>query len=247
MYSLIRHAQPGRTAARSDPRRPLPRRRGGGGRRRTGGHGRARRSERRGGSVWGVGAGLLLQAPLGWWTLEAIGTEQFMAGVGPGDAGRGFGGGGRGRLRADAGARTDWPRPMLVTMVGVLVGCCWWRGWWQCGNTRGKTSDDAIRSRSVVLAASLGALAAAARSAGRAGARGPLAAQAHGRAGRRGPDRHRAPHRQLARGRDSRSASVAPAPLGADPPRRARPSISRPPSTWSTCCSRRSWWRWSSC
>ena len=25
----------------------------------------------------GVGAGLVLQAPLGWWTLKAIGTEQF--------------------------------------------------------------------------------------------------------------------------------------------------------------------------
>jgi hypothetical protein len=30
------------------------------------------------GALWGVFAGLVLQAPLGWITLRAIGTERFM-------------------------------------------------------------------------------------------------------------------------------------------------------------------------
>jgi hypothetical protein len=30
------------------------------------------------GIVWGLLVGLLLQAPLGWWTLRAIGTERFL-------------------------------------------------------------------------------------------------------------------------------------------------------------------------
>src|SRR6478752_6113588 len=28
---------------------------------------------------WGVGVGLVLQAPLGWWAIQSIGTERFMA------------------------------------------------------------------------------------------------------------------------------------------------------------------------
>jgi hypothetical protein len=28
---------------------------------------------------WGVGVGLVLQTPLGWWAVQSIGTERFMA------------------------------------------------------------------------------------------------------------------------------------------------------------------------
>ena len=28
---------------------------------------------------WGVGVGLVLQTPLGWWAIQSIGTERFMA------------------------------------------------------------------------------------------------------------------------------------------------------------------------
>ena len=28
---------------------------------------------------WGVGVGLVLQTPLGWWAIRSIGTERFMA------------------------------------------------------------------------------------------------------------------------------------------------------------------------
>jgi len=28
---------------------------------------------------WGVGVGVLLQTPLGWWAIQSIGTERFMA------------------------------------------------------------------------------------------------------------------------------------------------------------------------
>jgi heme A synthase len=27
--------------------------------------------------AWGVGLGLLVQAPLGWWTVRSVGTERF--------------------------------------------------------------------------------------------------------------------------------------------------------------------------
>ena len=30
------------------------------------------------GILWGLATGLLLQAPLGWWTLRAVGTERFL-------------------------------------------------------------------------------------------------------------------------------------------------------------------------
>ncbi len=77
-------------------------------------------SEWRGGIVWGLGAGLLLQAPLGWWTLKAIGTEQFFLVWGLGMLAR------FGVLAVAAFALMGTPdrlaSPMLVTMVSVLVG-----------------------------------------------------------------------------------------------------------------------------
>jgi heme A synthase len=71
------------------------------------------------GMVWGLLVGLLLQAPLGWWTLRAIGTENFLTvwvlGIVV-------------RLAVVAiaafaliPALGDEAAPMLVTMVGVLV------------------------------------------------------------------------------------------------------------------------------
>jgi hypothetical protein len=77
-------------------------------------------SEWRGGIVWGLGAGLLLQAPLGWWTLMAIGTDRFFMVWGLGMLVR------FGVLAVAAlalmGAPDRVAAPMLVTMVGVLVG-----------------------------------------------------------------------------------------------------------------------------
>ena len=32
----------------------------------------------RGEVIWGVGTGLILQAPLGWWALRSIGRDEFM-------------------------------------------------------------------------------------------------------------------------------------------------------------------------
>ena len=71
------------------------------------------------GMAWGLIVGLLLQAPLGWWTLRAIGTDRFltvwMLGI-------------LVRLAVVAVAALtvipalgDAAAPMLVTMVGVLV------------------------------------------------------------------------------------------------------------------------------
>jgi hypothetical protein len=77
-------------------------------------------SEWRGGIVWGLGVGLLLQAPLGWWTLKAIGREQFFMVWGLGMLAR------FGVLAVAAFALMGAPdrvaAPMLVTMVSVLVG-----------------------------------------------------------------------------------------------------------------------------
>ena len=71
------------------------------------------------GMAWGMIAGLVLQAPLGWWTLRAIGTERFLTLWGLGILVRlsvlaiaAF---------ATIPALGDAAAPMLVTMVGVLV------------------------------------------------------------------------------------------------------------------------------
>jgi len=71
------------------------------------------------GMAWGMIAGLLLQAPLGWWTLRAIGTERFLTLWGLGILVRlsvvaiaAF---------ATIPALGDEAAPMLVTMVGILV------------------------------------------------------------------------------------------------------------------------------
>ena len=71
------------------------------------------------GMAWGLIAGLVLQAPLGWWTLRAIGTERFLTLWGLGILVR-F------AVVAIAAFATipalgDAAAPMLVTMVGILV------------------------------------------------------------------------------------------------------------------------------
>ena len=69
--------------------------------------------------AWGLVTGLLLQAPLGWWTLRSIGTDSFLMvwvlGI-------------LVRLAVVAiaafaliPALGDEAAPMLVTMVGILV------------------------------------------------------------------------------------------------------------------------------
>jgi hypothetical protein len=76
-------------------------------------------AESRAGIAWGLVTGVLLQAPLGWWTLRAIGTQSFLTvwllGI-------------LVRLAVVAVAAFavipalgDEAAPMLVTMVGVLV------------------------------------------------------------------------------------------------------------------------------
>jgi hypothetical protein len=69
--------------------------------------------------AWGLAVGLVLQAPLGWWTLRAIGTERFVTLWGMGLLVRlsvvaiaAF---------ATIPAMGDAAAPMLVTMVAVLV------------------------------------------------------------------------------------------------------------------------------
>jgi hypothetical protein len=71
------------------------------------------------GIAWGLTAGLLLQAPVGWWTLRAIGAERFLMVWGLGTLARlaivaiaAF---------AVIPALGDEAAPMLVTMVGTLV------------------------------------------------------------------------------------------------------------------------------
>jgi hypothetical protein len=71
------------------------------------------------GIAWGLAAGLLLQAPVGWWTLRAIGAERFLMVWGLGTLARlaivaiaAF---------AVIPALGDEAAPMLVTMVGTLV------------------------------------------------------------------------------------------------------------------------------
>jgi hypothetical protein len=76
-------------------------------------------AESRSAMAWGLIAGMLLQAPVGWWTLRAIGTDSFltvwMLGI-------------LVRLAVVAiaafaviPALGDAAAPMLVTMVGILV------------------------------------------------------------------------------------------------------------------------------
>jgi hypothetical protein len=74
----------------------------------------------RGGILWGLGAGLLLQAPLGWWTLKAVGSQRFFTVWGLGMLAR-FGVVAVAAF-ATMAAPDDLAAPMLVTMVGVLVG-----------------------------------------------------------------------------------------------------------------------------
>jgi hypothetical protein len=68
---------------------------------------------------WGSAVGLVLQAPLGWWALRAIGTDRFMAVWGLGMLVRLT-------VVAVAGLVTipylgRRAEPMLVSMVGVLM------------------------------------------------------------------------------------------------------------------------------
>ena len=71
------------------------------------------------GILWGLFAGLLLQAPLGWWTLRAIGTERFLPIWGLGMLVR-LGVVGVAAL-ALMSAPQELAASMLVTMVGVLL------------------------------------------------------------------------------------------------------------------------------
>jgi hypothetical protein len=76
-------------------------------------------AESRPGMAWGVITGLVLQAPLGWWTLRAIGTERFLTlwvlGILVRLAVVGIAAFAVIPVLGDAAA------PMLVTMVGILV------------------------------------------------------------------------------------------------------------------------------
>jgi hypothetical protein len=71
------------------------------------------------GTAWGLAVGLLLQAPLGWWTIRAVGTERFLTVWGLGMLVR------FGVVAAAAFALMPAPAglaaPMLTTMVGTLV------------------------------------------------------------------------------------------------------------------------------
>ena len=71
------------------------------------------------GIVWGLVAGLLLQAPLGWWTLRTIGTERFLTLWGLGMLLR-FGVVAVAAF-ALAPVSGGLAAPMLATMVGILV------------------------------------------------------------------------------------------------------------------------------
>lgn len=73
----------------------------------------------RAGVAWGLIVGLLLQAPMGWWTLRSVGTERFLTVWGLGMLAR------FGVVAVAAFALMSAPEriaePMLVTMVGTLV------------------------------------------------------------------------------------------------------------------------------
>ena len=71
------------------------------------------------GILWGLAVGLLLQAPIGWWTLRAVGTERFLMVWGLGMLVR-F------SVVAVAAfalmpASERLAAPMLATMVAILV------------------------------------------------------------------------------------------------------------------------------
>jgi hypothetical protein len=71
------------------------------------------------GALWGLAVGLLLQTPLGWWTLRTVGSERFLMVWGLGMLVR------FGVVAVAAVALMSAPErlatPMLVTMVGTLV------------------------------------------------------------------------------------------------------------------------------
>ena len=73
----------------------------------------------RAGVGWGLAVGLLLQAPLGWWTLRTVGTERFLTVWGLGMLVR------FAVVAVAAFALSAAPEPlatpMLATMVGTLV------------------------------------------------------------------------------------------------------------------------------
>ena len=69
--------------------------------------------------IWGLAVGLLLQAPLGWWTLRTVGSERFLTVWGLGMLVR------FGVVAVAAFALMAVPPslavPMLTTMVATLV------------------------------------------------------------------------------------------------------------------------------
>ena len=68
---------------------------------------------------WGVGVGLVLQTPLGWWAIQSVGTDRFMAVWGLGMLVRLTAVLVAGLVVVPAyGSRAG---PMLGAMVGVLV------------------------------------------------------------------------------------------------------------------------------
>ena len=71
------------------------------------------------GVIWGLAVGLLLQAPLGWWTLRAVGTERFLTVWGLGMLVR-FGVVGVAAFALMA-APERLAVPMLTTMVAALI------------------------------------------------------------------------------------------------------------------------------
>ena len=71
------------------------------------------------GVAWGLGVGLLLQAPLGWWTLRSVATERFLTVWGLGTLVR-FAVVAIAAFAVLPGGGS-LAAPMLATMVGTLV------------------------------------------------------------------------------------------------------------------------------
>jgi hypothetical protein len=67
------------------------------------------------GAIWGLAVGLLLQAPLGWWTLRAVGTERFLTVWGLGVLVR------FGVVAIAAFALMAAPQPLAVPMLTAMV------------------------------------------------------------------------------------------------------------------------------